>query len=177
MAFLCAGSGDLSFCCHSCPAVLSTIALCEHTFRQARKYSIQQMMKRSQMCPSPLCHPAPPSCLVINHTCFLSLCPQSFQSSTWLYFVSDEYGAKIPILFSVSFFFCIVLYLSLFLVQPTPQKSSRRQPVIKHISLYCGDYGQQQHNPLTQFNATNQQENPGRLFFSKSHNPSWSLKH
>lgn len=146
VAFLFAGSSDLSLCCRSCPAVLSTITLrrlsVSTPFSGLTVIHSANDEKISNAPPTPIPHPhSPPSATlfsctpfklsVINHTSYPCLCLLSFLSPT----ASNQNMAQqfkfcifIHYIYFhfIFYFFCVCLKL---------QQNSRWQPVIKHITL------------------------------------------
>lgn len=151
MAFLCAGSGVLSFCCRSCPAVLSIITVrwlsVSTPFARLAVLHYNDEKISEKILPSNPSPCIPFKLSVINHTSFLHWCLSDHQRDEMV----QQFKFRFCTFFCQRFYFVFCLYFLFiyFFVQLTPQQSSRRQPVIKHISFYSGDYRQQQHNPLT----------------------------
>lgn len=140
MAFLWAGSCDLSFCCRSCPAVLSIITrhwLSVRTpFARLAVIHSANDEKSSDVLTTT---PAPFKLSMINQTSFLFLCPLFFLIIHNFLVWENKLGQNTTINFF--FFFlagrglCICILL-LFFIQVTAQQSSKWQPVIKYIRLF-----------------------------------------
>lgn len=139
MAFLWAGSCDLSFCCRSCPAVLSTITRHLLSVRTPfARLAVIHSANDEKSSDVPTTTPAPFKLSMINQTSFLFLCPLFFLIIHNFLVSENKLGQNTTINFFFFFFagrgLCICIYL--FFIQVTAQQSSKWQPVIKYIRLF-----------------------------------------